>query len=62
MPEVRRIARHRHLPRAIYKAASTKRDMTQAIKTKEENQRKHSKPGSVPYEAERRKNIVAQEQ
>lgn len=62
MPEVRRISRHRHLPRVIYKAAATKREMVTAIKNKEENLRKHSKPGSVPYEAERRKHIVAQEQ
>lgn len=62
MPEVRRISRHRHVPRAIYKAGHIKRDMETAIKTKEDNQRRHSKPGTVPYQAERRKHIVAQEQ
>ncbi|KAI8867409.1 WD repeats and SOF1 domain containing-like protein [Ramicandelaber brevisporus] len=58
MPEVRRITKHRHVPKSISKAASTKRTMINSQKAREENKRKHSKPGSVPYVPERNKNII----
>ncbi|EEB08413.1 U3 snoRNP-associated protein Sof1 [Schizosaccharomyces japonicus yFS275] len=59
VPEVRRIARHRHLPTTVKKAAETKREELAALKRREENRRRHSKKGSVPYQKEREKNIVA---
>jgi WD repeat and SOF domain-containing protein 1 len=58
-PEVKRIARHRHVPKAIKKAAHTKRAMLDADKRKKDNLRKHSKPGKVPYKAERQKHVVS---
>jgi len=61
MPEIRRIARHRHLPKPIKKAAEIKRIELESIKKREDNRRNHSKPGSVPYVAEREKHIVAQQ-
>jgi DDB1- and CUL4-associated factor 13 len=61
MPEIRRIARHRHVPTPIKKATEIKRVEIESIKRKEDNRRKHSKPGSVPYTAEREKHIVAQQ-
>ncbi|KCV72407.1 hypothetical protein H696_01803 [Fonticula alba] len=60
MPEVRRIARHRHIPKAIHTAARTKREMKEAIQRKEDNMRENSRSGSIPREAERKKNIVSQ--
>ncbi|KAK9696287.1 Protein sof1 [Basidiobolus ranarum] len=58
LPEIRRIDKHRHVPRAIAKASRTKKVMVQSRKVKEENLRKHSKPGTVPRVAERKKNVV----
>ena len=61
MPEIRRIAKRRHVPKPIKKAGEIKRVELESIKRKEENRRKHSKPGTVPYTAERTKHIVAQQ-
>ncbi|KAG5460570.1 MAG: Sof1-like domain-containing protein [Olpidium bornovanus] len=61
LPEVKRIARHRHVPKAIYSASKLKRTMLQARAVKEENRRKHSKPGSVPHVAERKKHVLGLE-
>jgi WD repeat and SOF domain-containing protein 1 len=46
-------------PQAIKKAAQTKRAMLDSEKRKKDNLRKHSKPGKVPYKAERQKHVVA---
>ena len=43
MPEVRRIARHRHVPVIIKKAGDIKKEEEAAIKRKDENRRRHSK-------------------
>ena len=61
MPEIRRITNSRRVPKAISNAASTKRIMVTSIKQKEENKRKHSKPGAVPFKVERKKNVVTVE-
>jgi DDB1- and CUL4-associated factor 13 len=61
MPEIRRIANRRHVPKSIKKAAETKRIELESIKKREDNRRKHSKPGSVPYPVEREKHVVAQQ-
>ncbi|XP_031548836.1 DDB1- and CUL4-associated factor 13-like [Actinia tenebrosa] len=58
-PRIRRIQRHRHVPKAIYKAALEKRIMSESQKRKDENRRLHSKPGTVPRVAERKKQVVA---
>lgn len=58
-PDVKRIARHRHVPKAIKKAAQTKRTMLDSEKRRKDNKRKHSKPGTVPYKPERTKHVVA---
>ncbi|KAJ3325418.1 hypothetical protein HDV06_004277 [Boothiomyces sp. JEL0866] len=62
MPEINRIDRHRRVPKSIVKATEKKKIMLNSIKTKEENRRKHSKPGAVPYKAERKKHILTTEQ
>lgn len=57
MPEVRRIARHRHLPKVVKKAQEIKRIEIESLKRREENDHRHSKEGSKPRVAERRKHI-----
>ena len=62
MPEIRRIARHRRLPKAVKKAGEIKNEELAALKRKEENVRRHSKKGSMPRRSEREKMILTQEQ
>src|ERR1700738_1857421 len=49
MPEIRRIKRHRHVPKAIKKAGEIKKDELAAIKRRGDNVRNHSKHGSMPH-------------
>ncbi|KAG9300264.1 hypothetical protein G9A89_011337 [Geosiphon pyriformis] len=58
LPEIRRISRNRNIPQEIKNAQKKKQIMLNSQKTKEENVRKHSKKGAVPYPVERKKNIV----
>ncbi|KAL9064474.1 MAG: hypothetical protein Q9161_008849 [Pseudevernia consocians] len=62
MPEIRRIKRHRHVPKAVKKAGEIKGEELAAIKRKRENERKHSRKGSVPRRSEREKMVLATEQ
>jgi WD repeat and SOF domain-containing protein 1 len=57
MPEIRRISRHRHLPIVVKKAGEIKNVEIQSLKRREENERRHSRPGSKPYKSEREKQI-----
>ncbi|RPA73862.1 U3 small nucleolar RNA associated protein [Ascobolus immersus RN42] len=43
MPEIKRIARHRHVPKPIKKAGEIKKIELESIKRKEENRRRHEK-------------------
>ncbi|KAK2846406.1 hypothetical protein FQN49_005754 [Arthroderma sp. PD_2] len=61
MPEIRRIKRHRHLPKAIKKAGEIKGEEIKALKRREENVRKNSK-GSKPRRSEREKMVLTTEQ
>ncbi|KAL4842340.1 hypothetical protein H8958_006926 [Nasalis larvatus] len=58
-PHIKRIARHRHLPKSIYSQIQEQRIMKEARRRKEVNRIKHSKPGSVPIVSEKKKHIVA---
>ena len=60
-PQVSRIARHRQVPRQVLTGRKEQRAIRQSQKRKEANRRAHSKPGSVPFVAERDK-FVLQEQ
>ncbi|KAF2640089.1 WD40 repeat-like protein [Massarina eburnea CBS 473.64] len=62
MPEIKRIARHRHVPQQVKKAGEIKNEEIKAMKRKEENERRHSKKGDVRRQAEREKMILAREQ
>ncbi|KAJ9584143.1 hypothetical protein L9F63_021508 [Diploptera punctata] len=60
-PQVRRIARHRQVPKHIYHAQKELRTIRLKEKRKESNRRAHSKPGSVPFVSEKKKHIVEEQ-
>ena len=62
MPEIRRINRHRHVPKQIKKAGEIKGEELKSIKRREENERKNSKKGLRKRRSEREKMILANEQ
>ncbi|KAI9846655.1 MAG: rRNA-processing protein sof1 [Sclerophora amabilis] len=62
MPEIRRIQRHRHLPKPVKKAGEIKAEELGAINRRVENERKHSKKGSQKRKSEREKMVLATEQ
>lgn len=47
LPEVRRIVRKQHVPKSILKAKRGKEIMKKAAQRKDDNRRKHSKPGTI---------------
>ncbi|XP_042228262.1 DDB1- and CUL4-associated factor 13-like [Homarus americanus] len=57
-PEMRRILRHRHLPKHIYHARQEHRIMKDSLARKEDNRRRHSKRGAVPRVPARQKPVV----
>lgn len=63
-PEIKRIARHRHLPKEIYTATQTKRDMETSAKRKSENDRKNREKSKklkpAPRKNARAKSIVGE--
>ncbi|TKA54888.1 Protein SOF1, partial [Friedmanniomyces simplex] len=61
MPEVKRIARHRHVPKQVKKAGEIKREELGGIKRREENERKHGKKG-VKRRSDREKMVLATKQ
>ncbi|XKL62326.1 hypothetical protein PGB90_002159 [Kerria lacca] len=60
-PQIKRIARHRQIPRHIYHHKQQIRASKQKISRKEANKRKHSKPGSVPFVPERKKVVIKED-
>jgi len=58
LPEVRRIARHRHVPKMVLGIKKKREVMRQSKKRKEQNLVKHSRPGSVEIKAERKRHVV----
>ncbi|EER06749.1 WD-repeat protein, putative [Perkinsus marinus ATCC 50983] len=60
MPEIRRIANHKHLPKAIKLRQDRMNIMDEAQKKKEANRVKNSKPGSRPKVGEKQKPILRQ--
>jgi len=61
-PEIKRVARHRHVPKHIYNAGKEHRVIRESQKRKEANRRAHSAPGTVPFVAERDKHVIGEEQ
>lgn len=60
MPEIRRIQRHRHLPKRIKKASEIRREEIKAIQRRDENRRRHSHD-SARRKSEREKMALAVE-
>jgi len=62
MPEVRRIAKHRHVPKAIKKAQELVRVQQDSQRRKSQNRRKHAKPDSDEFKfvPERKQRVVAE--
>jgi len=61
MPEIRRIKRHRHIPKVVKKAGEIKGEELKAIKRREENERKHTKKQHQRRKSEREKMVLASE-
>ncbi|KAG6020514.1 hypothetical protein E4U41_002823 [Claviceps citrina] len=61
MPEIRRIARHRHVPKVLKKAGEIKAQELKSIKRKEENERRHTKKQFERRKSEREKMVLARE-
>lgn len=61
MPEIKRIQRHRHVPKAVKKAGEIKSEELKAIKRRQENERKNSKKTATPRRSEREKMVLATE-
>lgn len=62
LPEIKRIARHRHVPKMILNLTTKRRIMKDAKKRKESNRRAHSKPGTVPFVPVTTKQFVREEE
>ncbi|ENN72947.1 hypothetical protein YQE_10418, partial [Dendroctonus ponderosae] len=52
-PEIKRIKRHRHVPKHVYNAQRELRTIKEKEKRKEANKRAHSRKGTVPHVPER---------
>ncbi|XP_071811688.1 DDB1- and CUL4-associated factor 13-like [Apostichopus japonicus] len=59
-PQVRRIARHRHVPRSIYHETKIIKEQLTSRKRKETNRRKNNKPESIPVVPIKKKAIVGE--
>lgn len=60
-PQIKRIKRHRQVPKHIYNAQKELRTVKQKQKRKEANRRVHSKPGEVPFVPERQKHVIQEQ-
>ena len=58
MPEVKRIKKHTHVPRAILKAAKLKETVLNTARRHEKNRRAHSAPGTVPKVKNKNKKVI----
>eukprot|EP01125_Pyxidicula_operculata_P002860 TRINITY_DN126_c0_g1_i2.p1 TRINITY_DN126_c0_g1~~TRINITY_DN126_c0_g1_i2.p1 ORF type:complete len:208 (-),score=35.08 TRINITY_DN126_c0_g1_i2:73-696(-) len=58
LPEIRRIHRHRHVPKEIKKTQEVKGIMKRSKQRKLENVRRHSTPGSVKKVSDKKKPVV----
>jgi DDB1- and CUL4-associated factor 13 len=61
VPEVRRIAKRRHVPKHVLSMARTKSDIAKSQKRKESNVRKNSKRGAGPKRVPERKQAIVRE-
>ncbi|KAK0704687.1 WD40-repeat-containing domain protein [Lasiosphaeris hirsuta] len=62
LPEIKRIRRHRHVPKVVKKAGEIKREELGAIKRRDENERKHTTKQFDKRRSEREKVVLVKEQ
>ena len=55
---MKRIARHRHVPKHVLNAKREHQIVKESKKKKDANRRAHSKPGVVPYVSERETHVL----
>nr|AFK36434.1 unknown [Lotus japonicus] len=60
LPDIKRIDRHRHLPKPVYKAAAEARIRADFKRRKEQRRKAHSAPGSVTTQPLRKKRIISE--
>jgi WD repeat and SOF domain-containing protein 1 len=58
LPEIKRIKRYHHVPKFVKSLSEKRRVMRDARDRKNENRRKHSKPGTVPHVGNKKRHIV----
>lgn len=61
-PQIKRIARHRQVPRYIFKQQDLLKAAKQKEKTKDTNRRLNSKPGSVPFVPAKDKVVIREDE
>lgn len=61
MPEIKRIDRHRHVPKIIKKSGEIKSEELKSIKRREENERNHTKKQFEKRKSEREKMVLGRE-
>ncbi|CAG0887048.1 unnamed protein product [Cyprideis torosa] len=61
-PQIKRISKHRHVPKHVYNAKKEIREIFTSQKRKEANRRLHSKPGTVPLVSEKAKPVLHEQQ
>jgi len=57
-PKIKRIAKHRQVPKHVQNASREHKIIRESQKRKEGNKRAHSKPGAIPFVPEREKHVV----
>eukprot|EP00444_Apocalathium_aciculiferum_P065203 CAMPEP_0183557950 /NCGR_PEP_ID=MMETSP0371-20130417/87079_1 /TAXON_ID=268820 /ORGANISM="Peridinium aciculiferum, Strain PAER-2" /LENGTH=445 /DNA_ID=CAMNT_0025765139 /DNA_START=81 /DNA_END=1418 /DNA_ORIENTATION=+ len=58
LPDIRRIKRHVHVPKMIKSIGNKRKIMREARSRKEENKRKHSKPGANPHVPHKKRQVI----
>mmetsp|Transcript_53801 Transcript_53801/g.144057 ORF Transcript_53801/g.144057 Transcript_53801/m.144057 type:complete len:443 (-) Transcript_53801:182-1510(-) len=61
LPEIKRIKRHTHVPKMIKRLSEKRRIMRDAGVRKEQNRRKHSRPGSSVHVSLKKRQILKEE-
>lgn len=58
VPEIRKIAKHRHMPKVLHKMKAEQQVIKESNKRKADNIRKHTKPGTFKKKAVRDDAII----
>ena len=61
-PQIKRIARHRQVPRHVFNAQKEIRSIKNKIKLKEANRKRHSKPATLKIIREKDKHVLLEEE